>query len=191
MNENRHGGGRHRSLWKGPARITALILLLAALGNQFVEGWDWKPRGFVLVGALVFGVGVGYQLITWGVNSIAYRSAVAVALVSGFVLAWMNFVQAAGGRPGALTYLVVPVVGVMGAALARFHPRGMARALLATALVQASILSLAMVKNPPESTWAADAWRGLGLNASFVVLFVGSALLFRRSAREESARAAT
>ena len=75
--------------------VTALILLIPILGNQFVDGWNWEFRAFVLAGALLFGTAFTYQLVTRNVDTIAYRAAVGIALVAAFVLVWMNFVQAA------------------------------------------------------------------------------------------------
>lgn len=48
-----------------------------------------------LVGTLLFGIGLTYELITRTVATIAYRVAVGVALAAAFLLVWMNFIQAA------------------------------------------------------------------------------------------------
>jgi len=184
MNMTDDGGERRRSVWKGPAVITALILLIPLLGNHFVEGWNWGVAAFVLLGTLVFGLGLTYQLVTRNVDTIAYRAAVGVALAAALPLFWMNWVQAADDvNPAALTHFWVLLVGIIGAALARFQPNGMARALFVTALAQALVLSIAVIRNLQATPWAAAVWRGFGGNAFFLVLFVGSALLFRRAAR--------
>lgn len=188
MNTYTHDGRRRRSLWKSPALVTALILLIPLLGNHFVNGWNWNLRGFILVGTLVFGIGLTYELVTRNVDTIAYRAAVGVAFVTSFLLVWMNFVQAADDvNPSAVMYFVVPLVGIIAAALARFQPAGMARALFATALAQALVLAIALIRNLQITYWTSAVSRGFGLNAFFVVLFVGSALLFRAAARGESA----
>jgi hypothetical protein len=159
------------------------------LGNYLVDGWNWDLRGFVVVAALLFGTGLAFQLVTRDVDTVAYRAAVGIALVAAFLLVWMNFVQAADDvNPAAVWYFVVPIVGIIGAAMARFQPGGMARALFATALAQALVLSIALtLRNPEVTSWSAAVLRGFGLNAVFGMLFVGSALLFRTAAREESA----
>lgn len=178
------GGGRRASLWKSPALITALILLIPLLGNHFVDGWNWDLRGFVLVGTLIFGVGLTYELVTRNVDTIAYRAGVGVALVAAFLLVWVNFVQAADDvNPAAVMYFGVPIVAIIGAAMARFQPAGMARALFATALAQALVLAIVLIRIPQITSWTLAVWRGVGLNAFFVMLFVGSALLFRTAAR--------
>jgi hypothetical protein len=88
-------------------------------------------------------------------------------------------------------YFWVPLVGVIGAAVARLRPNGMARALFATALAQALVLAVALMmlitRNPQVTTWTPPEWRGFGGNAFFAVLFAGSALLFRKAGRAESA----
>jgi len=189
MNTDSHGGRRSRSLWKGPALITALILVIPLLGDLFVQGWNWPPKAFVFFGAVVFGIGLAYQLITRNVDTIAYRSALGIALITGFVLFFGNFVQAADDVypvPAAMMYLIVPVLGIIAAAIARFHSRGMSRALFVTAFAQAVVFAIALSRNLPVTSWTGPVWRGFGGNALFLVLFVASALLFRTAAREES-----
>lgn len=190
-----HGGGRRRSLWKGPAIITAVILLIPLLRNLFVYGWDWDFRGFLVVGGVgtvFFGIGLTYQMVTKHVGTPAYRAAAGVAIAAAFFLVWGNFVQAADDvNPAAVMYFAVPLVGIIAAATARFRPAGMARALFVTALAQALALAIAlMIRNPQVTPWTPAVVRGFAGNAFFGLLFVGSALLFRTAARGESASAA-
>ena len=191
MNINRHGGGQRRSLWKTPALITGLLLLIPLLGNHFVEGWNWPPGAFVLLGALLFGIGFTYELVTRNRDAIAYRAAVGIAFAAAFLLTWGNFVQFVDVNRAAVMYFGVPVVGVIGAAVARLQPKGMARALFATALAQALVLAAAlmilMTRNPQVASWTPPELRGFGGNAFFVLLFAVSALLFRKAASGESA----
>jgi hypothetical protein len=52
------------------------------------------------------------------------------------------------------------MVGIGGAAIARFRPEGMARALFATALAQALVPVIAlMFWNPQVTSWAPGCWR--------------------------------
>jgi hypothetical protein len=191
MSTNMHAGGRRRSLWKGPAFITALILLIPLLRNLFVYGWDWDLRGFLVVasvGTLLFGAALTFQMVRKKLGTPAYRAAVGVALLAAFLLVWGNFVQAADDvNPDAMMYLSVPLVGIIGAAIARFRPDGMARALFVTALAQALVLVIVLiVRNPHATSWTPAVLRGFGANAFFVMLFAGSALLFRKAGRDQS-----
>jgi hypothetical protein len=185
------GGGRRRSLWKSPALITALVLLILLLASHFIEGWNWPPGAFVVVGALIFGIGLTYELVTRNRDAIAYRAAVGIAFAAAFLLTWGNFVQMADVTPVAAMYFGVPIVGIIGAAVARLRPNGMARALFVTALAQALVLAAALMilinRNPQVTSWTPPELRGFGGNAFFAMLFAGSALLFRKAGRGESA----
>lgn len=190
MSTETHVSGRRRSLWKSPALVTVLILLMLLLASHFVDGWNWPPSAFVAVSTLIFAIGFAYELITRNRDAIAYRAAVGIALAAGFMLIWGNFVQMADVTPFAATYFEVPIVGLIGAAVARLRPSGMARALLVTAFVQVLVLAASVIllatRNPQVTTWTAPQWRGFGGNAFLVVLFGGSALLFRKAGRRDS-----
>ena len=186
---NTQNGDRRRgSLWKRPAWITAIILLIPVLGNHFVDGWNWNLGAFIVVGIILFGTGLTFELVTRKADTIAHRAAVGIALATGFFLFWGNFVQAADDiNPSAMMYFLALPVGIIGAVIARFRPEGMVRALFATALAQAFILAIVLMRNPPVTAWTAAVWRGFVGNAFFAMLFVGSALLFRKAALRESA----
>jgi hypothetical protein len=87
-------------------------------------------------------------------------------------------------NPVNLMYFGVIAIGILGATMARLRPQGMARALFTTALAQALVPVIALIINKPQVT-SVEASMGvlgvLGLNAFFVMMFIGSALLFRRS----------
>jgi hypothetical protein len=188
MNTKTHDGGRRRSLWKTPAVITALILGIPLLRSLFAGGWGWDVRAFLLVGAagtLLFSIGLTFQMVIRKLGTPAYRAAVGLALVTVFLLVWGNFVQGADNvNPAAFDYFVVPMVGIIAAATARFQPKGMARALFVTAFAQALVLAIALaIRNPQVTPWTAAVLRGFGGNAVNVLLFVGSGLLFRKADR--------
>ncbi len=122
----------------------------------------------------------------------AYRAAVGVALAAAFILVWMNLAVGLIGsedNPANLMYGGVLAIGIIGALIARFQPQGMARALLVTALAQALVPVIALMIGKPQIR-SVEILLGvlgvLGVNAIFVVLFIGSALLFRYAAREHT-----
>ena len=110
------------------------------------------------------------------------------------MLVWGNCVQMADVTPFAAMYFGVLFVGLIGAAVARLRPKGMARALFVTALAQAMVLVAALIirvnQNPQVTTWTPPELRGFGGNALFATLFGGSGLLFQKAARVESAPSA-
>jgi len=88
-----------------------------------------------------------------------------------------------------MMYFGVLAVGIIGAGIARLRPRGMARALFAMAFAQALVPVIALIigKSQARALQEPPGVPGvLALNAFFVMLFVGSARLFRHSAHEES-----
>jgi len=120
----------------------------------------------------------------------AYRSAVGVALAAALFLLWlMGAVGVIGveGDRADLMYFGVLAVGIIGAIIARFQPEGMARALFATALAQASVAVIALIAGKHQAPISSVA-EILGLNGIFVALFIGSAWLFRHAAREQPGR---
>jgi hypothetical protein len=166
----------------GVALVTALILLLPLLGQ-----WAWDLADFVFAGALIFGTGLTYQLVARQGGTMAYRLAVGVALAAAFILVWMNLAVGLIGsedNPANLMYGGVLAIGFLGAIIAELRPQGMARVLFAMALAQAVVPVIALIIWKPQVT--SGVLRVLGVNAFFVVLFVGSALLFRSAARERT-----
>ena len=167
------------------ALVTACILLVPLVAMQFTEEVVWDLADFAVAGVLLFGAGLTYELIARKAGHIAYRAAVGVAVAAALLLVWINLAVGIIGNEGNsanLMYIGVLVVGTIGALIARFQPHGMARALFATALAQTLVPVIALIIwNPQVNSWGAAGVLGVfGLNAFFVMLFVGSALLFRR-----------
>jgi len=124
-------------------------------------------------------------------DNTAYRSAVGVALAAALILVWLSLgvgIIGKDGDPANRMYFGVLAVGIIGALIAHFQPRGMARALFATALAQTLVAVIALLAG------LGRPWSGpleiLLLNGFFVALFVGSAWLFRRAARGRPERGA-
>lgn len=163
------------------ALATALILLVSLVAMQFTDEVVWDLFDFTFAGTLLFGTGLMYELVARKEDSVAYRVAVGVAAAAAFLLVWVNGAVGIIGEdnPANLLYGGVLAVGFTGAAIARLEPRGMARVLIAMAFVQMLVPVIALI------VWRSDFAPGVAkvfaLNAFFAVLFVGSALLFRRA----------
>ena len=171
------------------AVVIALILMIPLVAMQFTNEVNWDLFDFVVMGALLFGVGLAYELVARRSEKTVYRVAFSVGLVTAFLLFWVN--SAVGiigneGQPANLLYGAVFAVGFIGSLMARFKPRGMARTLSAAALAQMSVPVIALISWPPPATsWAPSVFGVFVLSAFFAMLFVGSALLFRHAAREQ------
>ena len=117
----------------------------------------------------------------------AYRFAVGAALATAFILVWV--IGAVGligveGDPFDLLYAGVLAVGVIGAMIARLKPRGMSRTLTAMALAQALVAVFALIAGKHQVA-VSSVPEIVFLNGFFVALWLGSAWLFRSSAREK------
>ena len=114
-----------------------IILLIPLFAMQVTDQVVWDLTDFTVLGALLVGVGVTYELAARKAGTTAYRSAVGVALAAAFILVWVNIaVGIIGTEHNDANWMFggVLAVGIIGAIIARFHPQGMARALFATAV---------------------------------------------------------
>ena len=125
-------------------------------------------------------------------NNTVYKWAVGLALAAAFLLFWVN---GAVGIVGAdndrfnLMYSGVLAVGFIGTIIARFQPRGMARALFAMAIAQALTAVIALIAGKHDSP-VSSVSEILLLNGFFAALFLGSAWLFRNAAQQRTPAAA-
>jgi hypothetical protein len=118
-----------------------------------------------------------------------YRLGVAVALAAGLIQVWMNLAVGIVGsedNPQNQGFFGVVVAAAACAFVARLRPDGMARAMLATAGVQA-VLAAAVATAPMTAREEPNGATGvLLLSGLFVALWLLSAVLFHRSARIEA-----
>lgn len=165
----------------------AFILMLPLVAMQVTDQVVWDLADFAVAGALLVGTGLLYELAARKAGHSAYRAAVGVALAAALLLVWINLAVGIIGEPDDLAngmYIGVLAVGFIGAVIAGFQPHGMAGALFATALAQALVAVIALIFGLGSP--ASGPLEILALNGFFVALFVGSALLFRYAAREQT-----
>jgi hypothetical protein len=158
------------------ALAVGLILLVPLAAMQFSDSFAWSPFDFATAGVLLFGTGLAFVLITRRSGSFPYLAAVGAALGTALFLLWSNLAVGILGsedNPANWMYVGVLAVGLTGALIARFHPRGMQRALFATALAQAVVTAVALIFLKDL-----DVREVLLVNGLFIALWVGSAVLF-------------
>lgn len=166
------------------ALITALLLLVPLFAMRFTDQVNWTTLDFVVAGALLFGTGCSFVLLTRMANGATCKLAAGVAVAAALLLVWVNLAVGIIGsedNPANLMYFGVLAVEVIGALLARGRPWGMSRALFATTLVQALVALIALA----AGLGAAEPPGRFGIlmfNGFFVALFAASAWLFRRAA---------
>ena len=178
MDRNAENGG----IWgMSRGRIAAWIGAALLLLLPLVTGAPWGVGDFVFAGILLFGSLGAYEVVARMKGDSAYRAGAGVAIAAAFLLIWVNAAVGITDSDADGMYLAVVAVGFIGALVARFRPEGMARAMFATALAHAAVGVIALIAGIVPAF--NSAFEILGITAFFVVLFGGSALLFREAAR--------
>ncbi len=164
----------------------AAILMIPLVAMQFTSEVVWDLSDFVIMGVVLSGLGLAYELIARRSGKTVYRAAFSVGLVAAFLLFWVN--GAVGiigneGQPANLLFGAVFVVGFIGSIMARFKPSGMSRTLFAAAIAQMAVPVIAlMVWPPPATSWSPGVFRVFIMSAFFASLFVASGVLFQNAA---------
>ncbi|MBB5659999.1 hypothetical protein [Brevundimonas halotolerans] len=161
-------------MWGG-----AVALLLApAVAMQFTSEVQWSLFDFALMAVLLaIACGVG-ELVLRASDSLTYRLGAAVAIGTTFVLGVGNLAVGLIGsedNPANDRVWAVLAVGVVGALIARFKPRGLSLVMVALAAGQVGLALYA------DAT-AQDL--PLRITVVFVTGWLVAAALFDRAARE-------
>lgn len=165
-------------LWGG----AAALLLLPLIAMRFTTDVAWTRSDFVIMGVMLAIACGGIELAVRMARHHAASAGAGVALVTAFLLTWMNLaVGVIGNEDNPLNQMFAGVVALaaLGAVVARFRPGGMAIAMAVTALAQT--LAAVVAQAHGHFTWV--------LTAVFVGLWLGSAWLFRKAARSQAASA--
>jgi hypothetical protein len=140
----------------------AFLWLLPLVAMRFTDEVAWDLADFAVFGAMLVVACGAYEVVASATSNGAYRAAVGIIGDEGNPANWMY-----GG---------ILAVGIIGAIMTRFQPRGMARALVATAHGQALVALLALIAG------SGDTLTLLILTGFFVTLWLTSAWLFRKKA---------
>ncbi len=162
----------------------AFLLLLPAVAMQFSPEPNWGPGDFLLMAAMLAGVCGAYEIGARITANRCYRAGVVVAAVTSFLLVFVNLAVGIIGSEDNVANLMffgVLAIALLGSLIARFRAAGMARALVATACVQALVAAAAIALVPDAASPPAEI---LGITALFGGLWLLSAWLFRTAARQ-------
>ena len=159
--------------------MAAFLLLLPAIAMRFPgTGVDWDARDFLVMGVMFFIACGSYEVVARISDNTAYRAASGIALITAFLTVWVNLAVGMLGseqNPANLLFGGVLAIALLGALVARFRPRGMARAMQAAATAQAAMALYALFGGYAEVTLH------VGL---FALPWLLSARLFKKAARE-------
>lgn len=155
------------------------LFLLPLVAMQFTSEVNWDGFDFLVWGTMLLVACATYELVSRMSPNRAYRLGAGAAIVTGFLVFWAN---AAVGMIGDednvynALFLGAIFVGAVLALLSWFRPRGMARALYATAAVHGAVALYALV--------AGLDMRGAILSLCFTLPYLFSAGLFSLAARQ-------
>jgi hypothetical protein len=178
----------HLNRWRLAAwgAALALVLLVPWTAMRFTAEVAWDAADFLFASGLLVAAGIAYELAARRTLSPAYRAGAGVALAAAFVLVWANAAVGLIGseqNPANAMYAGVIGVGVLGALVGRFRPRAMALALLATAAAQVLVAVIALAAGL-GGAMPVRAGEVVALTGAFTALWLLSAWLFRRAARQ-------
>jgi hypothetical protein len=166
----------------GPWRIAgwslaALILLLPLIAMRFTDEVNWTASDFLFAGVLIGGVGLLFELAVRSSRNLAFRAGAALALGVSFLIVWANAAVGMIGdedNPYNLLFGVVLLIALLGSALARLRPAGMALTMGAAGIVHLAIALGGLSTDQHGAT----------MSALFAGPWLLAALLFRAAAKE-------
>ena len=168
-----------------PALITAALLAIPLVAMRYTTEVQWDGSDFVIMGVLLFGSGLALEWFLRSGQSRLYRLAAVVAVGSTLLMTWANMavgLLAGESHPRNAWLLTVTALAVIGSALARLRPRGMAWTLLAMAVLHTALTIAALVGGwRPMRLGTVDVW---GPNGLFILMFLCAAVLFSAAAGE-------
>lgn len=163
--------------------IAAALLLLPLIAMQFTPEVNWTASDFIIWGIMLGTVGGLFELAVGQSPLPSYRAGFALALVGAFLVTWVNLAVGIVGsddNPSNQFFFLALLVGVVGAGLARLRAAGMTYAMCSTALALGIAFVLAEM-SPRDELWVPASRETMGTGI-LALIFVASALLFRRAA---------
>jgi hypothetical protein len=155
------------------------ILMIPLVAMQFTEEVTWTASDFIFAGILLIGTGLAYVGVTAVRKDPVYRSAVAAAIGTTFLLIWVNVAVGVIGsedNPANAMYLGVLAVAGVGSVFARFRARAMAAVMVAAVIAHVVITAVAIHGDmgAPES----GPLHVAAVNGFFASLWLIAAALF-------------
>tara|TARA_R110002126_G_scaffold1440_3_gene8268 strand:- start:116 stop:688 length:573 start_codon:yes stop_codon:yes gene_type:complete len=167
----------------GVLLITVLLLLIPLVAMVFTDEVIWTLGDFVFAGIMLSVTGTSFAYVLNKNGSNQYKIGSGIALISSFLLVWVNLAVGIVGHEGEainMLYFGVLAIGLIGAFLTRFRAQEMSYILftMAFALMLVAVIALmGFMQEPPHNT----AMQIITVNAFFAVLFSLSAISFRQA----------
>lgn len=131
------GPNRWRIIGWGAA---VALILTPLVAMQFTKEVNWTASDFVFAIVMIGGVGLLFELAARASRSWAYRGGAALALLTGFLLVWINGAVGIIGdedNPANLVFGVILLMAIAGSIVAKAKADGMVRAMAVAGAAQA------------------------------------------------------
>jgi len=187
-------GGRRTFPWRiiGWGGAVALLAAPFVAMQMHAEGVDWSLGDFIFAGILFGVIGGALELAVRLSLNPAYRGAAALMLLGTLLTIWANLAVGIVGsehNPANQWFFAALLIGIAGGCVGGFRAKAMSMAAAATAVllwVAFAIASMGATDEPFVKHSVELAGTSL-----FALLFLGSAALFRRAAREVAAQSSS
>jgi hypothetical protein len=169
----------------GSAITTGIILMIPLIMMQFSTEVDWSVSDFVLAGLLLFTAGFALWMAFLSKSSSLQKLAAGSWIGIIFLMTWANLaVGLIGSGPNTanLMFIGVIAVAVAGAIISKFQYKGMAKTLMATLAAHIIVMGISLVLEMHKMP-GISLTEILGINGFFMLLWAGSGLMFRLTAR--------
>ena len=81
--------------------IVAIILLIPFIAMQFTDEVSWTLFDFIVMGVLLLGTGLLFELVLRKMTNIKYRTFLLIAIILTFLLVWAELAVGIFGTPFA------------------------------------------------------------------------------------------
>ena len=163
-----------------PLIATTALLLVTLVAMQFTREVQWTPFDFIFAAALILALAVPLEYVIQRTRG-TYRVGATLALLTTFLMTWVNAAVGITDSDADALYLLVVLIGVLGAISVRARPKALAWVVTAMAVLVVLIGLGALLAGivPPHNTPA----RMMALSAFFAVPLLFAAFLFRQAHR--------
>ena len=167
--------------------LVAGLLITPAVAMRFTNQVQWTVSDFVFAGVILIGAGVIAELAVRASRDWSYRIGAGLAVLASVLLLWINGAVGIIGsenNSANLLYLAVIAAAVVGAVASRFRASGLCVTMVGAAALQLLIGAIAVSRRWGEGS---ENWPRavIVLSILFALIWLASALMFRRAARDK------
>lgn len=169
--------------------LVAGLLITPAIAMRFTAEVQWTTSDFLFAGLVLIGAGLIAELAVRSSDLWSYRIGAGLAVLASVLLLWINGAVGIIGsedHPANLLYLGVILAAFVGGVVSRFRADGLSLSMFSAAVIQIIIGIVAVLRGwgVGSENWPRPV---IVLSIIFALIWLASAILFRRAARAHRA----